>query len=325
MQRWTTAVGALALVTATAALCTDVAAQTFPSRPVRLVVGFTPGGGVDINARLLGSKLAELWGQPVIVDNRPGAGTNIANEFVVRAAPDGHTLLVNTAAVAINVSLYRNLPYDTLRDLSAVSVFSESPNILVARASLPAKDVRELVALAKAKPGTLNYSSAGAGSTQHLSGELFRLRSGTSITHIPYKGSAPSLAALIAGEVDFTFANIPAILQHVKAGRVRTLASTGTKRAELMPEVPTLEEAGVAGVAVNVWYGVLAPAATPPAVVASIAEAIGRAARSPDIRTRLLEQGAEPVGNTPAEFDRQLREEVARWREVIETARIRAD
>jgi tripartite-type tricarboxylate transporter receptor subunit TctC len=323
MQRWTAAVGALALVTVT--FCTTVTAQTFPTRPVRLVVGFTPGGGVDINARLLGSKLAELWGQPVIVDNRPGAGTNIANEFVVRATPDGHTLLVNTAAVAINMSLYRNLPYDTLRDLAAVSVFSESPNILVARAALPAKDVRELVALAKSKPGALNYSSAGSGSTQHLSGELFRLRSGTSITHVPYKGSAPSLAALIAGEVDFTFANIPAILQHVKAGRVRPLASTGAKRAELMPEVPTLEEAGVPGVAVNVWYGVLAPAATPPAVVASIADAVARAARAPDIRTRLLEQGAEPVGNTPAEFDRQLREEVARWREVIETARIRAD
>ena len=237
-------------------------AQPYPSKPIRLVVGFTPGGGVDINARLLAPKLTEFLGQPVIVENRPGAGTNIANELVAKAAPDGYTLLINTPAVAINMALYRKLPYDTLRDFAAVSIFSEAPNILVVHNGVPARDAQELVALARAKPGVLNYSSAGSGTTQHLAGELLKLRTGTDIVHVPYKGTAPSLTALIAGEVDMSFANIPAILQHVKAGRLRPLASTGTKRAELMPEVPTMRESGV-DVEVTVWYGVLAPGGDP--------------------------------------------------------------
>jgi tripartite-type tricarboxylate transporter receptor subunit TctC len=299
-------------------------AQTYPSKPIRLVVGFTPGGGVDINARLLAPKLTEFLGQPVIVENRPGAGTNIANELVAKAAPDGYTLLINTPAVAINMALYRKLPYDTLRDLVAVSIFSEAPNILVVHNGVPARDAKELVALARAKPGTLNYSSAGSGTTQHLAGELLKLRTGTDIVHVPYKGTAPSLTSLVAGEVDMSFANIPAILQHVKAGRLRPLASTGTKRAELMPDVPTMKEAGI-DVEVTVWYAVLAPAATPREIVGALAGAIMKAARSPDIRTRLLDQGAEPVGSTPEEFDRVLRAEVAKWQEVIGAAGIRAD
>jgi tripartite-type tricarboxylate transporter receptor subunit TctC len=299
-------------------------AQTYPSKPIRLVVGFTPGGGVDINARLLAPKLTEFLGQPVIVENRPGAGTNIANELVAKAAPDGYTLLINTPAVAINMALYRKLPYDTLRDLVAVSIFSEAPNILVVHNGVPARDAKELVALARAKPGTLNYSSAGSGTTQHLAGELLKLRTGTDIVHVPYKGTAPSLTSLVAGEVDMSFANIPAILQHVKAGRLRPLASTGTKRAELMPDVPTMKEAGI-DVEVTVWYAVLAPSATPREIVGTLAGAIMKAARSPDIRTRLLDQGAEPVGSTPEEFDRVLRAEVAKWQEVIGAAGIRAD
>ena len=300
-------------------------AQAYPARPVRLVVGFTPGGGVDINARLLASKLSELLGQQVIVDNRPGAGTNIANELVAKSTPDGHTLLVNSPAVAINMALYKNLPYDTLRDFVAVSIFSESPNILVVNASSSATTLNELIALARAKPGVLNYSSAGTGTTQNLAGELFKLRTGTNIVHVPYKGSAPSLTALIAGDVDLTFANVPAILQHVKSGRLRPLASTGTRRSELMPDVPTMQEAGLKGVEVTVWYGVLAPAATPRDVVNTLSEAIVKATRSPDIRQRLLDQGAEPVGSTSAEFDKILREEVAKWVEVIRASGIRPD
>jgi tripartite-type tricarboxylate transporter receptor subunit TctC len=316
-RRWIVA-AALALSGASAL------AQTYPSKPIRLVVGFTPGGGVDINARLLAPKLTEFLGQPVIVENRPGAGTNIANELVAKAAPDGYTLLINTPAVAINMALYRKLPYDTLRDLVAVSIFSEAPNILVVHNGVPARDAKELVALARAKPGVLNYSSAGSGTTQHLAGELLKLRTGTDIVHVPYKGTAPSLTSLVAGEVDMSFANIPAILQHVKAGRLRPLASTGTKRAELMPDVPTMKEAGV-DVEVTVWYAVLAPAATPREIVGALANAIIKAARSPDIRQRLLDQGAEPVGSTPEEFDRVLRAEVAKWQEVIGAAGIRAD
>jgi tripartite-type tricarboxylate transporter receptor subunit TctC len=311
---------ALALLPLTAAQ-----AQTYPTKPVRLVVGFTPGGGVDINARLLQPKLTEFLGQQVVVENRPGAGTNIANELVAKSPPDGYTLLINTAAVAINMSLYSNLPFDTLRDFTAVSMFSMSPNILVVHPSLPVKNVKELVALAKAKPGAMNFSSAGSGTTQHLTGELFNLRAGTKIVHVPYKGSAPSLTALIGGEVEMSYANIPAIFQHVKSGRLRPLANTGPKRSELMPELPTLAEAGVKGVEVVVWYGILAPAGTPRDIVNRLADGIARAAKAPDVRQRLIDMGAEPVGNSPEAFGRELKEEVARWAEVVKVSGAKAN
>jgi tripartite-type tricarboxylate transporter receptor subunit TctC len=303
----------------------QAAAQTFPSRPIRLVVGFAPGGGVDINARMLAPKLSEYLGQQVVVENKPGAGTNIANEFVARSPADGTTLLMNTAAVAINMSLYRNLPFDTLRDFAPVSVFSESPNVVVVNAKLPASNLKELVELARKSPGRLNFSSAGVGTTQHLSAELLKLRTNTQIVHIPYKGTAPSLTGLIAGEVDLTFANIPAIQAHVKSGRLRALATTGTKRDPQLPDVPTMKEAGVEGVDVTVWYGVLAPAATPRDVVQTIAASVTRATRDPDTRRRMLEQGADPVGSTPEEFGKLLREEVARWAEVVKVSGAKAD
>jgi tripartite-type tricarboxylate transporter receptor subunit TctC len=320
MKRIASALAAAAAISALPAF-----GQAYPSKPIRLVVGFTPGGGVDINARLLAPKLSEYLGQQVVVDNRPGAGTNIANELVAKSPPDGYTLLVNTAAVAINMSLYRKVPFDTLRDFAAVSIFSNSPNVLVMHSSVPVRTVKELVALAKSKPGALNFSSAGSGTTQHLSGELFKLKTGTNIVHVPYKGSAPSLTALIGGEVEMTFANIPAIHSHVKSGRLRAIASTGTKRAAELPDVPIMKEAGVNGVEVVVWYGVLAPAATPREVVNALAGAIAKAARSPETRQRLLDQGAEPVGNTPEEFSRLLKEEVARWAEVVRVSGAKAD
>ena len=292
-------------------------AQQFPSRPMRLVVGFAPGGGVDINARMLAPKLSEYLGQQVVVENKPGAGTNIANEFVARSPADGYTLLINTAALAINMSLYPNLPFDTLRDFAPVSVFSESPNVVVVNAKLPAANLKDLVELARKSPGKLNFSSAGVGTTQHLSAELLKLRTNTQIVHIPYKGTAPSLTGLIAGEVDLTFANIPAIQAHVKSGRLRALATTGSKRDPQLPDVPTMKEAGVDGLDVTVWYGVLAPAATPREIVQTIAAAVTRATRDPDTRRRMLEQGADPVGSTPEEFGKLLREEVARWAEVV--------
>ncbi len=300
-------------------------AQQFPSRPIRLVVGFAPGGGVDINARLLAPKLSEYLGQQVLVENKPGAGTNIANEFVAKSPADGYTLLINTAALAINMSLYSKLPFDALRDFAPVSVFSESPNVLVVNAKLPASSVRDLVELARRSPGKLNYSSAGVGTTQHLSAELLKLRTKTFIVHIPYKGTAPSLTGLIAGEVDLSFANIPAIQAHVKSGRLRALATTGTKRDAQLPDVPTMKEAGVEGLDVTVWYGVLAPAATPREIVQTLAGAVTRATRDPDTRKRMLEQGANPVGSTPEEFGKLLREEVARWAEVVRVSGARAD
>ena len=310
---------------ALAVMATAAQAQAWPSRPVKLVVGFTPGGGVDINARMLAGKLTEILGQTVVVENRPGAGTNIANEFVAKSAPDGHTLLINTAALAINMSLYKNVPFDTLRDFAPASVFSESQNILLVNAAKPYKSAAEVVAAARARPGALSFSSAGSGSTQHLAGELFKLQTRTDILHVPYKGSAPSLTALIAGDVDLIFINVPAVLPHIKSGRLRPLAAAGARRSDLLPDVPTLKEAGINGVEVSVWYGVLAPAGTPREIVATLAAAITRAARSPDIRQKLIEQGAEPVGNSPEEFAALLRDEVARWREVVRVAGIRLE
>jgi tripartite-type tricarboxylate transporter receptor subunit TctC len=308
-----------------AAAAPALAQAPYPTRPVRLIVGFPPGGGVDINARMLAPKLAEHLGQPVVVENKPGASTNIANDFVAKSAPDGYTLLINTAAIAINMSLFRNLPFDTLRDFAPVSLFSESPNVLVVPAKLPVQNAKDLVALARKSPGKLNYSSAGVGTTQHLAAELFKLRTGTYIVHIPYKGSAPSLTALIAGEVDLSFANVPAIHGHVTSGRLRALATAASRRDPQLPDVPTMKEAGVEGVEVSVWYGVFAPSKTPPEIVRKVADGVIGATRDPEIRKRMLEQGANPVGSTPEEFGKLLREEVARWAEVVKVSGARAD
>jgi tripartite-type tricarboxylate transporter receptor subunit TctC len=305
--------------------CSAAHGQSYPTKPVRIVIGFTPGGGVDINARMLAPELSKIYGQQFIVDNRPGAGTNIANELVAKSPPDGYTLLMNTAAIAINMTLYRKVNYDAIRDFAPVSLFSQSPNILTVHPSLPVKNVKDLVALAKSKPGAMNYSSAGAGTTQHLTGELFKLRTGTNIVHIPYKGSAPSLTALLGGEVEMTFANIPAISSHVKSKRLRALANAGTKRSDQMPEVPTLKESGINGVEVVVWYGVFAPAGTPKEIVNSLSGSIAKVAHSEHMRRLLRDQGADAVGNSPEEFSKIMREEVTRWGEVVKVSGAKAD
>jgi tripartite-type tricarboxylate transporter receptor subunit TctC len=292
-------------------------AQGYPSRPVRVLVGFTPGGGTDILARFLTPRLSEYLGQQFVVENRPGAATNVATEMAAKAAPDGYTLLFTTSALAINASLYKNLQYDALRDLAPVSLLAESPNVLVANQNVAAKDIRELVELARAKPGSLNYSTAGAGTSQHLAGELFKLRTKTDIVHIPYKGTAPALAGVMGGEVQFSFANVPAILAHVRSGRLRALAVAGGRRSQQLPEVPTMKDAGIEGVEVPVWYGLLAPAGTPQDIVKTLADAAMKAARSPELKPRLLEQGAEPIGGTPEEFSRLLREEIAKYADAV--------
>jgi tripartite-type tricarboxylate transporter receptor subunit TctC len=301
------------------------AAQSYPSRPVRLVVGFPPGGGVDISARLLASKLAEYLGQQFVVENKPGAGTNIAAAEVAKSAPDGYTLFMNSPAVVINMALYTRPPYDLERDFTGVSIFAATTNLLVVPASFEAKSVQDLVRIAKEKPGALNYSSAGPGTTQHLAGELFKLRTGTNIVHVPYKGSGPSMSALLASEVHFSFINPVAVGGHVKAGKLRALAVTDSKRTELMPEVPTMKEAGIDGVEVSLWYALLAPAATPRDVVEKLAGSVARAAKDPVIREQLRKQGAEPVGNSPAEFNAYLREELARWSEVVRVSGAKVD
>ena len=292
---------------------------------MRVLVGFTPGGGTDIMARFLAPRLSESLGQPFVVENRPGAATNVATELAAKAPPDGYTLLFTTSALAINASLYKNLSYDALRDLAPVSVLAESPNLLVAGPGLPARDIAGLIALARAKPGTLNYSTAGAGTSQHLAGELFKLRSKTDIVHVPYKGTAPALAAVMAGEVQYSFANVPAILAHVKSGRLRALAVAGARRSKLMPDVPTLKEAGVEGVEVPVWYALLAPAGTPREIVKALADATAKAAHSPELGPKLVEQGTEPIGSTPEEFARMLREEIAKYAEAVRISGAKPD
>jgi tripartite-type tricarboxylate transporter receptor subunit TctC len=298
-------------------LVESVSAQSYPARAVRVLVGFTPGGGTDIMARFLTPRLSEYLGQQFVVENRPGAATNVATEIVAKAAPDGYTLLFTTSALAINTSLYKNLQYDALRDLAPVSVLGESANVLVANQNVPAKDIKELVALARARPGALNYSTAGAGTSQHLAGELFKLRTKSDIVHVPYKGTAPALAGVMSGEVQFSFANVPAILAHVRSGRLRALAVAGARRSQQLPEVPTMKDAGIEGVEVPVWYGLFAPAATPQEIVTTLANAAMKAARSPELGPRLLEQGAEPIGSTPEEFARLVREDIAKYADAV--------
>jgi tripartite-type tricarboxylate transporter receptor subunit TctC len=294
----------------------NAAAQPYPSRPVRVLVGFAPGGGVDISARLLANKLSDYLGQQFVVENKPGAGTNIAAAEVAKSAPDGYTLFMNSPAVVINTALYAKPPYQ-MRDFTGVSIFAATTNLLVVPAAFEAKTVQDLVKIAKAKPGALNYGSAGQGTTQHLAAELFKLRTGTNIVHIPYKGSGPSMSALLAGEVQLSFINPVAAGGHIKAGKLRALGVTDSRRTELMPDVPTMKEAGVDGVEVTLWYALLAPAATPRDIVDKLASGVARATKDPATREALRKQGADAVGNTPAEFNAYLREEHTRWSEVV--------
>ncbi|HET8876938.1 MAG TPA: tripartite tricarboxylate transporter substrate binding protein [Casimicrobiaceae bacterium] len=297
----------------------------FPSRPLTLVVGFAPGGGIDIQARLLAKGLERYFGQPVIVENRPGAGSRIASEHVARASPDGYTLLVTAAAAAIDMALSANAGVDKLHDFAPVSTISSSPLILVVNPSVPVADVQALVRRARSLPGMLNYSSSGAGTTGHLYGELFKLRTRTDVVHVPYKGSAPALASLLAGDVEMTFASSASVMQFVKAGRARALATTGARRSPLLPDVPTIEEAGVANAQADIWYGVLAPAATPPEVIEALAKATLSVTTSAEFSQRMLGLGVEPSANTPGAFRVLLQKEVARWAEVAKAAHIQAD
>jgi tripartite-type tricarboxylate transporter receptor subunit TctC len=313
--------GAFALVAHAAA----ATAQRFPSRPLTLVVGFAAGGGIDLQARLLAKGFERYFGQPVIVENRPGAGSRIGSEHVAKAPADGYTLLVTAAAAAIDMALSANAGVDKLHDFAAVSTISTAPMILVVNSSVPVGDVHALIARARSMPGALNYSSSGSGTTGHLYGELFKLRTGTDIVHVPYKGSAPALGGLLAGDVEMTFASSASVMEFVKAGRVRPLATTGARRSHLMPDVPTMEEAGVVDAQADIWYGVLAPSATPPDVVEALAKAIMSVTKSAEFGQRLRGLGVEPAANTPAAFRTLLEEEVARWAAVARAARIRGD
>ncbi|MCE2946353.1 MAG: tripartite tricarboxylate transporter substrate binding protein [bacterium] len=300
-------------------------AQAWPTKPLRLVAASSPGSGVDLVARVIAQKLGEQLGQQAVVDNRAGAGGNLGAEVAARSAPDGYTLFMGTPAHAINAALYRKLGYDLVRDFTPVTLATTGHYVLVVNPSVPAKSVREFVALAKARPGRLTYASAGNGNATHLAAELLRSMAGIDMLHVPYKGSGPALSDVIAGHADLMFANLTAAMPHIRSGRIRALGVTGGARADSARDLPTLAEAGVPGYAVSAWYGVLAPAGTPSEVVARLNAEIARALRAPDTRARLAGDGADPAPGTPVEFARLIQSEIATWTKVIAQAGLKPE
>jgi tripartite-type tricarboxylate transporter receptor subunit TctC len=316
MKQW------IACAAAAAAIAAPAAAQEYPARPIRIIVAYTPAGATDILARAVGQKMRENWGQPVIVDNRPGAAGNIGTEIAAKAAPDGYTILMATAGThGINPGLYRKLSWDP-KDFTAVSLVAMVPNILVVNNALPVKSVKELIAHLKANPGKLSYGSPGLGSTAHLSMELFKSMTGTNIVHVPYKGSAGVMADVMSGQVALTMDNIPPYLPQVKAGKLRALAVSPAKRTPAAPELPTVAEAGVPGYDSGAWFGLVAPAGTPKAIVDKLAAETQRILKLPDVRERIGGLGAEVVGNSPAEFNAFIKSEMTKWAIVIRDANV---
>jgi len=312
--------GALILISA----ATGAWAQTYPSKPIRMVVGFPPGGGNDIIARMVGAKMQENWGQPVVIDNKPGANSIIAAEFVAKSAADGYTLLVNaTGGMSVNPVLYAKLPYDSLKDFVPIGMVGSFPLVLVVNPSVPANSVQELVKYAKANPGKLNYSS---GSTAfQVATEMFKQMTAVDVRHIPYKGSAASITAVIAGDVHMTIVDTPPLVPQIKAGRVRALAVTSAKRAGAMPELPTIAESGVPGYEMALWIGVFAPGGTPHDIAAKLNAELARIVNLPDIRGKLEEMGVEPLGNTSEETVEWIRREIAKYGPVVKAADIKAE
>ena len=298
----------------------------YPSRPIRLVVPFTPGGSTDILARAIGQELTKAWGQSVVVDNVPGAGGAIGADKVAKAPADGYTLLMgHIGTLAVNPSLYPKLPYDPVKDFAPVAWVARVPNVLVVHPSVPARNVRELVALAKARPGQLNYGSGGNGSAANLATEYFKLQTGASLLHIPYKGTAPAVTDLMGGQIQVLFTGAPAVIGQLKSGQLRALAVSSPQRLDALPGVPTVAESGYKGFEADQWYGVVAPAGTPPAIIGKLNGQINQALRSAELQTRLTAEGAVAVPGTPEAFGQLIVSEIARWKPVIGSGRVKAD
>ena len=301
------------------------AAQQYPAKPIRVVVPFPSGGPSDIVGRVVSQKLSEAWGQPVIVDNRAGGGGVIGTEYVAKGPADGYQILHGTiGGLTVAMSLQPNRGYDTLRDFVPITQTVTVTNFLVVHPTVPAKSVRELIALAKTRPGKLNYASSGSGTGPHLAGELLKYMAGIDLTHVPYKGSAPGLTAMLSGEVDITFENSLLVMPHIASGKVRPLGVTGTQRSKLLPALPTIAET-LPGYNASGWYGFVAPAATPKDVVVKLSAEMVRILRQPDVVTRLAGQGAEPVASTPDEFAAFIRAEIDKWSKLVAAAKMRAE
>ncbi|MBY0437328.1 MAG: tripartite tricarboxylate transporter substrate binding protein [Burkholderiales bacterium] len=297
----------------------------FPSRPVRVIVPLAPGGGSDIVARITAAALGETWGQTVVVDNRPGAGSVVGTAIAAKAQPDGHTLLVSSSSLAISPALYRNLPYDIRRDLLPVTLVASQPSLLAVHSSVPAATVKELLALGRAQPGKLAYGSAGAGSATHLGSELFRIAGGIELLHLPYKSAGLATNALLSGEVQVLITNMASLLPHLKGGKVRALGVTSLKRSALAPEIPTVSEAGLPKFEYLTWYGMMAPAGTPKAVVDAIQRDTARSLRVQSWSERFTQQGLDVFATTPSEFGQFLASELSRWDAVVRKAGIKVD
>ena len=317
---------ALAIGLAVVSLCMPGFAQTWPAKPVKWIVPFAPGGTTDILARTIGEKLTVALGQPVIIENKPGAGGGVGADFTAKAAPDGYTIMGGTISThAINASLYKTLPYDPVRDFVPITMIARVPNMLVVNPDIPAKSVAELIALLKANPGKYSFASSGNGTSQHLSGELFKSMAGIDMQHIPYKGSPPALQDVVAGQVAMTFDNITTAWPLAKGGKLRALAVTTAKRSAIAPDVPTLSESGLAGYEVGSWQGVFAPAGTPPAVSARLNTEIVKIINMPEVKEKLIALGAEPVGNSSEDFGAIVKTEVAKWAEVVKKSGAKVD
>lgn len=299
--------------------------SNYPERPIRFIVPFPPAGANDILARAVGQRLASAWGQPVIIDNRPGAGGVTGIAIAAKTTPDGYTIVLVPATLAINVSLYKNPPYDAVADFAPIALIATAPYMLVVNPSVPVRSIKELIALAKSKPGQLNYGSVGVGNATHLMGELLKSMAGIDITHVPYKGGAIALSEVIGGQVQLYFGTTSTIQPQVKAGKVRPLAVTALKRSHSMPEVPTMDEAGVPGYDAAGWWGVLAPAKTPAHIVNKLNREIVAMLGSPDVQRWLREQGFEPAAGSAEQFARHLRNEIDKWSRVVKTSGARVE
>ena len=295
----------------------------YPTRPIRMVVSAAPGGGADVMARMFTPKLNEAWGQPIVVDNRAGAAGNLATDLVAKARPDGYTLLVRFSSLTTTPPFYPNLPYDPVRDFAPISLLTSSTNVLIVPPNLGIKTVQELIRVAKASPGKLNFASVGAGTLPHLIGELFKLRAGVSMTHVPYKSVAPSLVAQLSGEVQVNFPALVSGAAQIKSGRLLALAVTSLKRSPILPEVPTLDESGLPGFEAIAWYGLLAPAGTPQYIVNKAHREVARVVALPEFRETLIAQGSDPVGSTPEELAQRIRDELVLWGNLVKQANLK--
>jgi len=313
-----------AAAVAAPAVARSAFAQGYPTRPVRLIIGYTPGGSADLTARLMGQWLTERMGQPFVVESRPGGGTNIATEAVVRAPPDGYTLLLVAPANAINATLYEKLNYDFIRDTVPIAGLNRFPNVMEVNPAVPAKSVPEFIAYAKANPGKINYASSGNGSTIHMSAELFKMMAGVDLVHVPYRGSAPALTDMLAGQVQVMFDNLPTSIEHIRAGKLRPLAVTGATRSELLPDVPTLADF-VPGYESSAWYGVGAPKGTPAEIVDRLNTEINAALADPKAKVRIAEMGATLITGSPADFGKLVADETEKWGKVVKFAGAKAE